>query len=326
VKAVPLARVVRSGVEESVHLGHVAVCDAAGRVVARAGDPSHPIFARSCMKPLQGAVSLDAIGELALPDREIAVMCASHNGEPTHLSAVRAVLDRGELGADALQNPPAYPLDPDSMARAQQPSRLFHNCSGKHAGLLLACTRSGWDIGEYRRRSHPLQRRVGRVVRMATGVDDPVVGVDGCGIPVFGVPLRAMATLFARLASPDRLAGLSSSVARATSAMIAEPYVVGGRHRLDTELMRAAAGGLVVKEGAEALVCATVMASGLGVAVKVADGGSRGCGPALIEVLRQVDGLTSAQARSVSAFAKPAVLGGGRPVGAVEPLVRLARR
>ena len=102
VAAVPLARVVRSGLEESVHLGHVAVCDVDGRLVARAGDADREVFMRSCTKPLQAAVSLAAIGDEALPDREVAVMCASHNGEPVHLGAVRALLERAGLGPEAL--------------------------------------------------------------------------------------------------------------------------------------------------------------------------------------------------------------------------------
>jgi L-asparaginase II len=331
VRAVPLARVVRSGLEESVHVGHVAVCDADGRLVARAGDAAHLVFARSCLKPLQAAVSLHAIegSDLPLPaqpDREIAVMCASHNGEPTHLAAVRAVLERAGLGSDSLQTPPGYPLDTVSMARAQHLNRLFHTCSGTHAGMLLACVRSGWDPSTYLHRSHPLQRRVGRATRVGTGIDDPATGVDGCGTPVFGVPLSAMATLFARLAGPDRLGALAPSASRATAAMRAEPYVVGGRDRLDTEVIRTSDGQVLVKEGAEALVCAAVAPSGLGVAVKVADGGARAYGPALVSILQQLDALTAAQGRALTAFGRPLVLGGGRPVGAVEPLVRLTRR
>ena len=128
--------------------------------------------------------------DLALPDREVAVMCASHNGEPVHLGAVRALLERASLGPEALQTPPDYPLDRDEMARAQHPNRVFHNCSGKHAGMLLACVRAGWDVETYRRRSHPLQRRVRSAVERATDLEDLVIGVDGCGVPVHGMPLQ----------------------------------------------------------------------------------------------------------------------------------------
>lgn len=325
VAPVPLARVVRSGLEESVHMGHVAVCDVDGRLVARAGDAEREMFIRSCGKPLQAAVSLVAIGDEAIPDREIAVMCASHNAEPVHVGAVRAVLARAGLGPSALLTPPAYPLDADEMSRSQHRHPLFSDCSGKHAGMLLACVRSGWDVATYTKRSHPLQRRMRRAVERATGVSDLRSGVDGCGVPVHGMPLRAIATLYARLGVPERLEDLGAGAARAIDAMLAEPYLVGGRNRIDTTLMQAAP-GLVVKEGAEALVCASLPGSGLGVALKVADGGFRAAGPAMVEVLAQLDALDADERKALTRLSEPAVLGGGRPVGTVEPVVRLRRR
>jgi L-asparaginase II len=325
VAAVPLARVVRSGLEESVHLGHVAICDAEGRLIARAGDAELPAFIRSCAKPLQAAVSLSAIGDEVLPERELAVMSASHNGEPVHLGAVRALLERAGLGPQALRTPPSYPLDPDEMARAQHRHPLFSDCSGKHAGMLLACVRSGWETVTYPRRSHPLQRRMLRAVERSTSADDVRVGVDGCGVPVHGVPLRAIATSYARFGEPARLGDLAPEVARVTGAMLAEPYLVGGRDRLDTALMQAVP-GLLAKEGAEGLVCVSVPAMGLGVAIKVADAGARARGPATIEVLTQLDVLDAAQRRALASKARPPVLGGGERVGAIEPVVALRRR
>ncbi|MGH2630493.1 MAG: asparaginase [Actinomycetota bacterium] len=323
--AVPLVRVVRSGLEESVHLGHVAVCDVDGRLIARAGDEAREVFIRSCAKPLQAAVSLGAIGDEDLPDREVAVMCASHNAEPVHLGAVRSILERAGLGPEHLLTPPSFPIDPDEMARAQLRHPLFSDCSGKHAGMLLACARSGWDTTSYPRRSHPLQRRVARAVERATGRDDLRLGVDGCGVPVHGAPLRAVATLYARLGRPDRLGDLEPHVVRATTAMRAQPYLVGGRGRVDTTVMQTAA-GLLAKEGAEALVCVSVPDLGLGVAVKIADAGFRAGGPAIVEVLRQLDVLDAAQARALEPVARPPVLGGGVRVGRLEPVVTLRHR
>lgn len=325
VAPVPIARVVRSGLEESVHTGHVAVCDVDGRLVARAGDARREVFIRSCAKPLQAAVSLTAIGDEAIPDREIAVMCASHNAEPVHLGAVRAVLARAGLAPGALQTPPSYPLDPDAMARSQHRHPLFSDCSGKHAGMLLACVRSAWDVATYTKRSHPLQRRVRRAVEHATGTSDLRSGIDGCGVPVHGAPLRAIATLYARLGAPERLDDLGPGAARAVDAMLAEPYLVGGRNRIDTTLMQAAP-GLVVKEGAEALVCASIPGSGLGVALKVADGGFRAAGSAMVAVLTQLDALGADEREALTGLARPAVLGGGRTVGTIEPIVQLRRR
>jgi len=322
--AVPLVRVSRSGVEESLHLGDVAVCDADGRVVASAGDASRFLFARSCMKPLQAAVSLRALGMPTVDARELAVMCASHEGEAVHVRTVRRVLRRGGLTPEALRTPASYPSDPAAHARARAPASIFHNCSGKHAGMLLASVRSGWDPITYRRVGHPLQRRVRAAVAEGTGVGDLTIGVDGCGVPVHGMPLRAMATLFARLARPERLGDLEPFARRAAASMLAHPYLVGGNGRLDTATM-VVSGDVVVKEGAESLTCAVSLPLGLGVAVKIADGGNRAAGPALLSVLASIDALTRAQMAELGAYARPVVLGGGRPVGEMAPVFELRR-
>jgi L-asparaginase II len=324
VGAVPLVRVVRGSLTESIHSGHVAVCDEDGTLIASAGDPDRMVFARSCMKPLQAAVSLAAIAE-TLPDREAAVIAGSHNGEPIHVGTVKAVLARAGLDADALRNPPGWPLDAEAMAASRHKHKLLHNCSGKHAGMLLACVRAGWDPATYLRASHPLQRGVTRAVRRATGLADLEIGIDGCGVPVHGMPLRSMAVLYATLTRPERLGDVAPAADRVIEAMLSEPYLVGGRYRVDTDLMKAT-GDVVVKSGAEALECAAILPSGLGVAVKVEDGGSRASAPALISVLGQIDGLSATHLRELAFYASPPVMGGGRPVGALEAVFDLRRR
>jgi L-asparaginase II len=320
----PLVRVVRSGVEESVHRGHVAVCDADGRLLGWAGDPDQVVFVRSCLKPFQSAVAQTAFGpDEHLPERLIAITCASHNGEAVHLRAVRDLLARAGLTAEDLQTPPDYPSDPRAMARSKERRPEFHNCSGKHAGMLLACVRAGWPTETYRDRSHPLQRRVLAAVRAASGVARPTIGVDGCGVPTPALPLRAVATMYARLAVPD--GDLAPFLRQAVAAMRARPYLVGGRNRDDTAVM-AATVDLVMKEGAEALDCAAALDAGVGVAVKVADGGYRAAGPATIAVLRTLGVLNAAERRALAPVAVPDVRGGGRAVGRLEPVVELRSR
>jgi L-asparaginase II len=319
----PLVRVVRSGLEESVHLGHVAVCDAGGRLLASAGDPDRPVFARSSMKPLQAAVSLGTI-DADLGEELVAIMCASHNAEPEHVRTVRRLLRTGGAAEGRLACPPALPSRAEDIARARRPRRILHNCSGKHAGMLCACVGAGWAVTAYRDPSHPLQRRILRAVRRATGVARPAIGVDGCGAPTFGIPLSAMATLFARLARPERLGSLAPSVARASEAMRAHPFLVAGTGRTDTALMRAAP-QILSKGGAESLHCAAVLDRGIGVAVKIADGGDRACGPALLRALDLLDALTAAQVSELAPLAHRAVLGGGRPVGELVTDFRLRR-
>jgi L-asparaginase II len=313
--AEPIVRVVRSGLEESVHLGRVAVADADGRLVAGLGDPLHPVFLRSATKPVQAAVSLSLL-DGDLPERLVAALCGSHNGEPVHVAATRALLRRGALGVSALRCPAALPLDRAAMLAAGRPRRIFHNCSAKHAGMALASARGGLDVATYPEPSHPLQRRVLRAVRRGTGIDRPRMGVDGCGVPVHGVPLAAVATLYARLLASERFGRLGPSVDRAVRAMRADPYLVAGRGRTDTALMSEVP-GLVVKVGAEALHCAAVPALGLGVAVKVADGGERASGPALIHALRQLDAIDDEQLDRLGRQARRPVTGGDRPVGQV---------
>ena len=321
--AVPLVRVVRSGLLESVHAGHVAVCDAKGRLLAALGDPHRFVFSRSSTKPLQAAVSLRRIGE-ELPEDLVAILCASHNGEPEHVRAVRRLLRRGGVPASALGCPPDLPMLPGAARRAGRPTRIAHNCSGKHAGMLFACSRAGWDLDSYLAPRHPLQREILRAVRRGTGVDRPVVGVDGCGAPVHGVPLSGMAMLFARLVRPEHLGLHGAGVATAVAAMRAHPFLVGGSGRTDTLLMTQVP-GVVSKVGAEGLYCAAILEQGIGVAVRIEDGGDRASGPALIHALAELGALTAEDVERLAPVARRPILGGGRPVGEVAASFRLRR-
>ncbi len=299
------------------------MCDADGRLVAWAGDPHRPIYSRSAMKPIQAAVSLAAIGDAPLSERHIAVMCSSHNGEPVHVDAVASVLGVGGLGFGALQCPPDLPIDQRAALAAGERRREFHNCSGKHAGKLLACARSEWDLETYLDPGHPLQRRILSAVELATGLSGVATGVDGCGSPVHAVTVAAMATAYARLARPDRLGDMADEAARCVRAMVAEPYLVAGRDRVETAVMEVDA-GIAVKGGAEGLVCAAALRPGLGIAVKVADGAWRADAPALVETIRQLALLDPEQLEVLERHARPPVLGGGHRVGRLEPVVRLA--
>jgi L-asparaginase II len=312
---VPLARVVRSGLEESVHLGDLAVVDADGRVVAFAGDPDRLAFARSSMKPLQATVSL-SLSSFGYSDREIAVMCASHNAEPVHVQAVREILRRNGVPESALRCPSVYPGDVESMIAAPERLPVNSDCSGKHAGMLGAALEQGWDLETYRSPEHPLGSAVLDAVRLASGEERVAVGVDGCGLPVHGMPLRAMATIYARLAAPERLGPLEPGARTAIGAMSHEPYMVAGRGRVDTAAMEALP-GVVVKAGAEAMICAALVGRGLGIAVKVGDGSSRATGPALLRALALLDVIDEATMSRLESYACPTVLGGGESVGRV---------
>src|SRR5205823_5397655 len=191
------------------------------------------------------------------------------------------------------------------------------DCSGKHAGMLAACRAQGWPLESYRDAQHPLQRAVEEAVLRASGQREVHVGTDGCGVPVHGMPLRGMATIYARLGSPDRLGPLDPVARRAVAAMRAAPYMVAGRNRPDTAIMQEA-DGVIAKGGAEGLMCAAVVGRGVGIAVKIRDGGTgRASGPALIRALAVLGVLSSQQFDRLAPFARRPVLGGGRPVGEI---------
>jgi L-asparaginase II len=291
----------------------VVVADAGGRIVASVGDPSTVAFARSSMKPLQAAVSLSLAGD-GIPDQEVAVICASHNGEDVHVRTVGALLAREGLGFDALRTPASLPLDQESARFAPEPMPELHNCSGKHAGMLVASSRSGFDLTSYPEPDHPLQREVLAAVVRASDQEPRSVGIDGCGVPVHALRLASMATLYARLADSERLGDLEPFARRAIAAMGAQPYLVAGRDRVCTAVMEITPKA-VVKAGAEGLMCAALPERGLGVAVKVADGSARAADPALLRALALLNALDEGALERLRPFARPSVLGGGRPVG-----------
>jgi L-asparaginase II len=320
---VPLVRVIRSGLEESIHAGDVAVVDADGALVAFAGDPARRVFARSAMKPLQAAVSL-SFASTEFDDDEVAVMCASHNAEPVHVQAVRSLLRRAGVDEGELQCAAVRPWDDESLAADPERRRINSDCSGKHAGMLAACHAQGWPTASYRDADHPLQKHVLRAVRFGSGQDALAVGVDGCGVPVHGLSLIGMASIYARLSVADQWsdAGLAEKVRQAITAMQTRPYLVAGRNRVDTVLMDAVP-GLVVKGGAEGVICAALVDRGMGLAVKVQDGASRAAGPAVIHALDALGVLHDGHRAELAEFARPPVPGGGERVGELAPAFEL---
>ena len=317
---VPLARIVRSGVVESVHLGSVVVVDPEGRRVAAVGDADRPTFLRSAAKPLQAAVSLHRAG-LPLSNEEVAVMAASHNAEPAHLEAVHSILERAGLSEEALGCPPGRPLDPDPSRAIEPPAPILHNCSGKHAGMLLACVRRGDDLGRYLDPSHPLQRQIRAFIEHAAGGPYGAEGIDGCGAPVGVLPLQGLATAFARLATPATLGEHADAAAAVVAAMRAAPSLVAGRGRVCTALMQCG-DGLVAKVGAEGVAAAVLTDRALGVAVRVEDGAARARDAVLVHALALLDAVDPGD-RRLRSFHLPAVLGGGSPVGGLEPAFEL---
>lgn len=305
---VPVARTSRSGLCESVHHGAVVALAADGSIAWAAGNPDVEVFGRSAIKPLQAATMVD--GGLLLEDRLLAVVCASHDGRPEHVAAVREILAGAGLTEARLANTPGLPLDPDAardiVLGGGGPASITHNCSGKHAGMLATSVLHGWPTAGYLDPDHPMQRViVARLQSPAGGVRG--VGVDGCGAP-------APVTSLVGLAHAVRLLAVGGHAVH--RAMTGHPEMVGGPRRDVTRLMRLVP-GLMTKDGAEGVQVAA-LADGRAVALKIADGGGRARTPVMIAALRSlgIDVATDAIVKEI--------FGHGRPVGTVRSLVGAA--
>jgi L-asparaginase II len=288
-----LVRAMRGGTIESTHRGAVAIVDADGAVVAALGDIERPIFPRSAVKVLQALPLVDSgtADHLGLTDAELALACASHNGEAVHADTAAAMLAKAGLDAAALECGLHWPyLDTATRALAaaqREPTALHNNCSGKHAGFLcLACAlHGGVDLHQYVigyvKPEHPVMREVTAALQAATGCDLARAprGIDGCGIPTYAVPLRQLAHAFARLGTGIGLSeGHARAAKRLRAAIARAPFMVAGTGRFDTRVMERLGERVFCKVGAEGVFCAALPKRGLGVAIKVDDGNNaRAC-------------------------------------------------
>jgi L-asparaginase II len=281
---------------ESRHVVHAAVVDGTGRMVAFAGTAESVTHWRSCAKPFQvhPFVADGTWATLGWDDRRLALACASHGGEAEHVALAASMLASVGLDESALACGPHVPLSDRGAAivagSGVAPTRLHNNCSGKHAAMLAACAVHGWPTVGYDDPTHPLQRRIRDALPTFTGLPahDVDVAVDGCGVPVFVLPLRAMATAWAHLAHD---APTDPAADRILGAMAAHPFLVGGTDRFDTLVMDATGGNVVPKVGAEGVHCVAIRDRAIGLAVKVADGATRAQHPAVLRLLQHLGAL-----------------------------------
>ncbi|GGB80995.1 asparaginase [Knoellia flava TL1] len=304
-----LAHAIRGGVVESAHRASVAVTAPDGSVELELGSASDPIFPRSSNKPVQ-ALAMVRHG-LDVAPHHLALVCASHSGEPFHLDAVREILDGAGLTVRDLQNTPDYPIDDEArlewIRAGHGKESLAQNCSGKHSGMLATCVANGWDHTAYLDRDHPLQRACDDTLAELTGERVAATAVDGCGAPVMAVSLAGLARAFGRIAS----AAPGTDEARVADAIRSHPEFLGGTRRDVTTLIQRTPGA-IAKDGAEA-VYAVGLADGRGIALKVADGGQRARTVILAAVMRRL-GIESG---AIGALEDAPILGHGEPVGSV---------
>jgi L-asparaginase len=282
-------RLLRDGVVESTHRVHAAVCDNRGRVLSVAGNSETATFIRSALKPFQ-ALAVTATGTLEryeLTDRDLAIICSSHQGTIEQARQAFNVLWRCEVDSSKLQCP-----IPEGKT-----SPLQYNCSGKHAGMLAVCQQRHWPLETYLRRKHPVQQLILTKVAEMLGMpaEEFISARDDCGAPTYFMQLGQMASLYAQLASGNNL-----DMERIVRAMTHHPVMVAGVGEFDTELMQASEGELVSKSGAEGVQCIGRVGEGMGLAIKVTDGAKRAKYAVAIHLLKQLGWISPEIAENLS--------------------------
>ena len=338
-----LVRLIRNGIEESVHRGDIVEVDAEGRTVRAIGDPARLVTLRSCVKPF-GAVALIEAGGIAafdLEPAEIAIMASSHSGEDLHVRTLQGLFRRANVSQTLLAcGAEGMPLDPLTAARlardGERPGPVRHMCSGQHAVSLLLSRLRGWDPTDYWHDDHPSQVAYRSVVARAFGVAPERLrtAIDGCGVLTYAFPLREVARAYALLADPaavpaaDPRRSLAPALTVVRDAMLANPEMVAGtRDRLDTSLMKALPGRLLSKGGMEALRGlailpgprangAAVGPAGMAVKIEDGDGYDRGTWAASVEALNQAGVLDGQALRVLARYHRPAIVDPHGRVGA----------
>lgn len=289
----------RGGHVESRHPIAFAIVDAEGRAVATRGDVERPVFPRSAIKVIQALplVESGAADALGFTTAELALATASHNAEARHVEGARAMLAKVGRDETCLACGPQWPGREADRGRlhveGRQPSRLHNNCSGKHAGFVCAACHQEMDPAGYERVDHPLHRQIAAALADVTGVDLSAMprGTDGCSIPTWAIPLRALAHGFAKLTTGVGLAPTrAAAAARLLAAARAEPFMIAGTGRTCTELIEVFDGRIYVKIGAEGVYVASLPELGLAVALKCADGAARAAEVAIATLVAHLTG------------------------------------
>lgn len=289
-----LVELTRGPLVESVHRGALAVCDAQGRVKLSLGDIRSPVYPRSSFKMMQALplVESGAADAFSVTPKELSLACASHSGEALHVEAAGGWLKRMGLKVDDLAcgpQSPTYGKAAAALVKAgRKPSRLHNNCSGKHAGFLCCALHMDAPVAGYEKPGHKVQKAARQAIGDLCDVKpgEMAVGIDGCAAPNFALPLKNLATGFARLADPSRLEPTrAAAIFRLMDAVTRWPLYESGTGRSDVKFMADALPGTMTKVGAEGVHAAAIPELGLGVVLKIDDGGTRAAETAMAHVL-----------------------------------------
>ncbi|GAB4322412.1 MAG: asparaginase [Candidatus Zixiibacteriota bacterium] len=315
---VPAIEVTRGDTTESVHWAAAAVVDHTGRLIAALGSPDLEIFSRSSLKPFQAlpTVMRGFPDQFKLENRHLALVCASHSGEDRHVKAAHEILDAiGATVADlrcGVHVPLWCKLSNDGTPPVSQFTAIHNNCSGKHAGMLALAKIIGTPFETYLEPDSPVQKLIRARVAAMLALEESEMrfGIDGCSVPNYVVPLRNLAYGYARLSAsvgpkPARDEECFDGCRRIVTAMRQHPEMVSGEGRFDLDLARGTRGRMFSKAGGEAVECVGIPEKGWGVAVKIADGGSRAVGPTVVGILSQLGLLSDEELDALDAYVHP---------------------
>ncbi len=329
---IPLIELTRGGTLECQHLGSVAVVNTRGQLVAHAGHPHWLSFSRSTLKALQALPFVEAGGhrQFGFSTRQLAMLCASHNGEDMHVAEAQGMLEKTGLSYRAMRCGCHVPMIFAQTETAPPAGAVFderhNNCSGKHAGFLAYCVQHGLSLDDYIAPEHPLQQAIRRDVARAVGMEagDLTMGIDGCSAPNYALPLSRLAHGYARLASGSRDAEFGESFSALGEAMTAHPDLVSGTGRNDLAFMRAGRGDWVTKIGADGVQVVGSKSRGEAVALKILDANKVALHAATVEVLDQLGWLDDAQREALKPWRAASIVNArGVLVGERRPAFRL---
>ena len=304
-----VAEVYRSGRIESCHYGHVAVVAPDGELLAGMGKPQTKTYMRSAAKPFQVMPLLEsgAVEHFGFMEKELAVIMASHNGEPFHIQTVEQLLQKTGLAVTELQcgfHPPLHGKSAKNHLLSGLPkTAIYNNCSGKHTGMLALAKYKGWPLKTYLKTSHPVQKLIKEKISLFSGLPerDIETGVDGCSAPVFYLPIKNMALMYADLAVAK-----TDTARQVFNIMSSHSEMIAGAGRFDTDLMRVMKGRMVSKVGAEGVRCLAVKGKRpLGIALKIEDGHKRVSAAVLLEILQQMDLISDAELQQLWSYYRP---------------------
>jgi L-asparaginase II len=294
----PLAVVTRDHYIESIHYGYVCIVNSSGKVIYNLGDNNTKIFFRSSAKPIQVIpfIQSGAAETMGFSKKEIAVACASHSGQKFHQETVEEILKKLALTEDNLHCGTMIPYSEEEnkilIAQGKSPSVFHCSCSGKHSAMLALAKFRGYSVENYEKTSHPVQQEILKTVAEFADeeADSIATGIDGCGAPIYMLPIQKIALTYAKLSeyAQDKNSTYHHSCKTVFNAMTSYPEMVAGEYEFCTELMQTTGSKLIGKVGCEAVYCLGIKKDNLGICIKIVDGNERAVYPVVMQILRDI--------------------------------------